>query len=104
MSHSDVPSPSVEPKPTPVVVDDKVPAPAPPSTSGDGAQNEKPSEQKFFNNLELPSFIGWVPDKLNWSNLKPVIRSALAAWIALVMILVPQVENVLGQVGISQIS
>lgn len=28
-----------------------------------------------------PPFLSWVPEQLNWQGLKPVLRSAIAAWI-----------------------
>lgn len=41
--------------------------------------------------------LAWIPAKLNWADLKPVIRSAVAAWLSLVLILIPRTEAAIGQ-------
>jgi hypothetical protein len=41
----------------------------------------------------------WIPANWTWSKWKPVIRSALAAWISVVIFVIPTTENLLGQVS-----
>ncbi|KAF9237247.1 hypothetical protein BU15DRAFT_88826 [Melanogaster broomeanus] len=43
------------------------------------------------------SHLQWIPANWTWSKWKPVIRSALAAWISLVIFVIPTTENLLGQ-------
>lgn len=40
----------------------------------------------------------WIVKHWNWSKLKPVIRSAVVAWVAVVLFVIPAVEVFLGQV------
>ncbi|PWN37634.1 uncharacterized protein FA14DRAFT_118501 [Meira miltonrushii] len=47
--------------------------------------------------IKLPGFIAWIPPVVkDWSKLKPVLRSALAAWICMVFMLIDPVEKMLG--------
>ncbi len=45
-----------------------------------------------------PVNLRWIPDNCNWSKLKPVIRSALVAWISLLFFVIKDLEKLLGQV------
>lgn len=47
--------------------------------------------------FELPRRLQWVSANWTWSKWKPVLRSALSAWVSLVIFVIPSVENVLGQ-------
>ncbi|KAG1817351.1 hypothetical protein EV424DRAFT_1324468 [Suillus variegatus] len=47
--------------------------------------------------MNLPQSLRWIPANSTWSKWKPVIRSALAAWIAVVVFIIPPIENILGQ-------
>jgi hypothetical protein len=50
--------------------------------------------------IRLPwKLFPWIPGKLNYQSLKPVIRSAIAAWVALILLIVPQTERAMGQVS-----
>ena len=40
----------------------------------------------------------WIVKNWNWSKLKPVIRSAVVAWVAVVLFVIPKVEAFIGQV------
>jgi hypothetical protein len=40
----------------------------------------------------------WVVKNWNWSKLKPVIRCAVVAWVAVVLFVIPRVEGFFGQV------
>lgn len=44
----------------------------------------------------LPSYVAWVGPCLTWPKLKPVIRSALLAWICLLIFLIAPSERALG--------
>jgi len=69
------------------------------SSSSDAVQGEKeenpPPERKFA----LPSSLAWIPANFTWSQLKPVIRCSLNAWVALVFVILKQVSRPLGQVS-----
>ncbi|KAN0063991.1 hypothetical protein ACQY0O_003597 [Thecaphora frezii] len=43
-----------------------------------------------------PPQVAWIPGTLTWPKLKPVIRSAIIAWICMVLMLIRPVENTLG--------
>ncbi|MCO5565580.1 hypothetical protein L7F22_019254 [Adiantum nelumboides] len=48
-------------------------------------------------NIKLPHFIAWIlPVVKDWSKLKPVLRSSLAAWICMVFMLIDPVQKMLG--------
>ncbi|KAI6026427.1 hypothetical protein BKA83DRAFT_4243292 [Pisolithus microcarpus] len=47
--------------------------------------------------LKLPRRLQWVSANWTWSRWKPALRSAVSAWVALVIFVIPSVENVLGQ-------
>jgi hypothetical protein len=49
----------------------------------------------------LAPTIDWITNKLNWSDLKPVIRSAISAWICLLLLLGPKTGEMMGQVSSS---
>lgn len=63
-------------------------------SSSDHTDEKPPTKQKF----KLPKSLQWIPANSTWSKWKPVIRSALAAWIAVVIFIIPRTENILGQV------
>ncbi|TFK95222.1 hypothetical protein BDV98DRAFT_587243 [Pterulicium gracile] len=42
---------------------------------------------------------GWIKANWHWCKVKPALRSALAAWIAMVLFLIPTVQRWLGQAG-----
>ncbi|CBQ69669.1 conserved hypothetical protein [Sporisorium reilianum SRZ2] len=44
----------------------------------------------------LPGFISWLPPCFTWPKLKPVIRSALLAWICMLIFLINPSERALG--------
>lgn len=54
---------------------------------------KQPTKQK----MKLPQTLRWIPANSTWSKWKPVIRSALAGWIAVVVFIIPRTENLLGQ-------
>lgn len=48
--------------------------------------------------LKLPANLQWIPANWTWSKIKPVIRCAVAAWIAAVLFIIPRAEVFMGQV------
>lgn len=49
----------------------------------------------------LPPALRWIPANWTWSKWKPVVRSALAAWISLLFFLIPTTLHAMGQVSFS---
>ncbi len=43
--------------------------------------------------------LGWIPNNLNWSKIKPALRSALLAWVSLLFVIIPKLSVMLGQVS-----
>ncbi|KAG1767104.1 hypothetical protein EDD22DRAFT_876477 [Suillus occidentalis] len=58
------------------------------------AAEKQPTKRK----MKLPQTLKWIPANSTWSKWKPVIRSALTGWIAVVVFIIPRTENLLGQV------
>lgn len=54
----------------------------------------------FWHPASLPPTLQWIPANWTWSKWKPVLRSALAAWICLLLFLIPATLNVMGQVSV----
>ena len=50
---------------------------------------------------KLPPSLQWIPANFTWERLKPVIRCAVAGWIAVVLFVIPAVSNLMGQVSVS---
>ena len=48
---------------------------------------------------KLPQSLQWIPANLTWERFKPVIRCAVAGWIAVVLFVIPAVSNFMGQVS-----
>ena len=59
----------------------------------------KPTPLSSWRSENLPPTLQWIPANWSWSKWKPVLRSALAAWISLLLFLIPTTLNVMGQVG-----
>jgi len=72
-----------------------------PSNSGNNTP-ETPAAKSipFWRPENLPRTLQWIPANWSWSKWKPVIRSALAAWISLLLFLIPTTLNVMGQVSL----
>lgn len=60
-----------------------------------GKENPPPPERKFT----LPPSLAWIPANLTWSQMKPVIRCSLTAWVSLVFTVVRPLSRSLGQVS-----
>ncbi|KZV73701.1 hypothetical protein PENSPDRAFT_602548 [Peniophora sp. CONT] len=66
-------------------------------------QGEEPQWQKVaravISKLPLVNNLGWVKANFVFSKLKPVIRSSVAAWVAVVLLVVNPVLRTMGQAG-----
>ncbi|KAL4063403.1 hypothetical protein V8B97DRAFT_1930456 [Scleroderma yunnanense] len=47
--------------------------------------------------FRLPQGLQWISKNWTWSKWKPALRGALAAWISLVIFVIPTAEDVMGQ-------
>ncbi|KAJ6525711.1 hypothetical protein B0H19DRAFT_1223853 [Mycena capillaripes] len=65
--------------------------------SGTTDSEAKPPASKALDWLKWPKSLQWVLDNLTWPKVKPTIRSAIAAWISMVLFLIPKIEVFLGQ-------
>ena len=45
-----------------------------------------------------PIDLSWIPANWNWSKIKPVIRSAIEAWVSVIFFIIPRTEVIMGQV------
>ncbi|KAK2462664.1 hypothetical protein APHAL10511_005397 [Amanita phalloides] len=45
----------------------------------------------------IPRALQWIPANFTWDKLKPVIRCAVSAWIAIVLFIIPEVSRFMGQ-------
>jgi hypothetical protein len=61
---------------------------------GGKVEDTKTEARKFA----IPKSLAWIPANANWSKMKPVIRSALSAWLSLVLLLIGPVQQTMGQV------
>ncbi|KAF9261178.1 hypothetical protein L218DRAFT_981064 [Marasmius fiardii PR-910] len=51
----------------------------------------------FRLNLKVPASLQWIPDNWTWSKIKIALRCAVAAWLAMVLFVIPPVELYMGQ-------
>lgn len=58
-----------------------------------GADGKKQKKRKWT----IPESLQWIPDNLNYAGLKPAIRSTIAAWVSLVLFVVPRVNIFFGR-------
>jgi len=69
------------------------------SSLGNSPGTDSPiKEPKPWMNLHLPAQLQWIPRNWTWSNLKPVIRCSIVAWVSAVLFIIPRVELLMGQV------
>ncbi|GAA5902566.1 uncharacterized protein JCM6883_007168 [Sporobolomyces salmoneus] len=75
------------------------------SNSGTGASGKNTSSKKSWSKKlgghspSIPESLAWVPSKLNWKGLRPVLRSTIASWCGLVLILVHPSQVAMGRAG-----
>ena len=67
-------------------------------TSGVKSTSEKPLGGWLRTRTWIADHTQWIAKNWNWSKLKPVIRCALVAWVAVVLFVIPRVEGFFGQV------
>jgi len=65
-----------------------------PGTSGTDQKPSKPPST-----FQLPDQLKWIPANWSWPKLKPVLRSALSAWICVLLIVINPSMRLLGQVS-----
>ncbi|GAA6020046.1 hypothetical protein JCM10207_006768 [Rhodosporidiobolus poonsookiae] len=72
--------------------------------AGDGKEDngenedEKAKDTGWKSHLPpLPGFMEWIPPHMNWKGWRPVIRSSVAAWCGLILMLCGPSERMLGQ-------
>jgi hypothetical protein len=74
-----------------------------PNASNSGNKATETSHAKsiaFWHSKNLPPTLQWIPANWSWSKWKPVLRCALAAWISLLLFLIPTTLNVMGEVSL----
>ncbi|KAG5644456.1 hypothetical protein DXG03_008355 [Asterophora parasitica] len=59
--------------------------------------NGDAEKQQEKHKREVPKSLQWVPENYTYVKMKPVIRCAVAAWIALILFLIPPVQRFFGQ-------
>ncbi|KAI0318290.1 hypothetical protein OF83DRAFT_1057097 [Amylostereum chailletii] len=58
-----------------------------------------PPKSGLLDKFTLPQNLQWIPNNWNWSKLKPVIRSAVAQWVGLLLIVINPTLRAMGQAG-----
>ncbi|KAF8431956.1 hypothetical protein L210DRAFT_3650787 [Boletus edulis BED1] len=67
------------------------------SGGNDTTEASPATATSFWHSENLPHTLQWIPANWSWSKWKPVLRSALAAWISLLLFLIPTTIKVMGQ-------
>lgn len=49
-------------------------------------------------NLILQSDFSWVTKNMDATHIKPALRAAVAAWVSLILMIIPKTQRILGQV------
>ncbi|GAA5954631.1 hypothetical protein JCM3765_003834 [Sporobolomyces pararoseus] len=81
--------------------------PSPTSSNGSNDSTEKRTSKRnprWTDKLKghspaIPESLSWVPSKLNWKGLRPVLRSTIASWCGLVLMLAHPSQIALGRAG-----
>ncbi|KAF5346488.1 hypothetical protein D9756_010113 [Leucocoprinus leucothites] len=66
------------------------------STSTSSSSSADVNSKKPFS-FHLPQSLQWIPRSWTWSNIKPVIRCSIVAWVSTVLFIIPKVEILMGQ-------
>ena len=61
--------------------------------------DEKKTTKTVFSRVSISGRFQWVSQHWNWTDIKPVIKSAVCAWVAIVLLVIPKVEIFMGQVS-----
>ncbi|KAL0581273.1 hypothetical protein V5O48_000756 [Marasmius crinis-equi] len=69
------------------------------SSPGDSDEvtSSSSSKSSFGIKLEVPASLQWIPNNWKWSNIKVALRCAVAAWLALLLFVIPTIEVYMGQ-------
>lgn len=57
---------------------------------------KKPKHAKLSRFDFTSKYLAWIQPSLTWHKFKPVIRCAVAAWLAVVLFIIPRVMRVMG--------
>lgn len=63
----------------------------------DGSTVRKTLFDGFVSYLALRT--EWIPSHITTTHMKPVFRSAVCAWVSVILLVIPRVEAVMGQVS-----
>ncbi|GAA5882877.1 hypothetical protein JCM16303_006623 [Sporobolomyces ruberrimus] len=74
------------------------------STDSNPSSKTATSTKKWTDKLRghspsIPESLAWVPSKLNWKGLRPVVRATIASWCGLVFMLAHPSQVALGRAG-----
>lgn len=69
------------------------------TSDGSELPTRNSSKARLSFSLKLPQRLQWISGNWSWSKWKPALRGALAAWISLVIFVIPTTGNVMGQVN-----
>lgn len=62
--------------------------------------DESPNSKTSGRTLPFPPLqLQWIPNNFTIPRLKPVVRSAVCAWISIILLVIPSVEKIMGQVS-----
>ncbi|KAF8642481.1 hypothetical protein AX16_009482 [Volvariella volvacea WC 439] len=78
---------------------EKESAPATPPDADEQEKEEEKEKEELWKRCArgVVQSVAWIPENWTWSNIKPVIRCAVAAWTSTVLFLIPAVERLMGQ-------
>ncbi|KAL0071092.1 hypothetical protein AAF712_001650 [Marasmius tenuissimus] len=65
--------------------------------SADSSDSPSSTSRQSPSLFAVPASLQWIPDNWKWSNIKVVLRCAVAAWLAVVLFVIPPVELYMGQ-------
>ncbi|KAF8629340.1 hypothetical protein AX15_003501 [Amanita polypyramis BW_CC] len=71
----------------------------PTTTSSEKGQGRASKKRRWikWEHWRLPQGLVWIPANFTWSNMKPVIRCAIAAWVSGILFVIPGLEKIMGQ-------
>ncbi|KAG5638781.1 hypothetical protein H0H81_010202 [Sphagnurus paluster] len=61
------------------------------------SSHEETSTRQTKSEWKVPAFLQWIPTNAKYHKIKPVVRCTIAGWIALVLFVIPRVQQFLGQ-------
>ena len=69
-----------------------------PVTDDDASAVADQRKRRRLPELKWPKCLAWIPANMTWTKWKPVIRSAVSAWLSVIFLVIGPVENAMGQV------